>query len=76
MSNEYADPGHGHSPAAWIAVTIMLLGFAIGAVFFWFANMTGIWISICIIVLGLISGFVLAKAGWGQHGPKYQPKGH
>ena len=25
MSNPIADPGHGHSPAAWTAVIIMLV---------------------------------------------------
>ena len=34
MSNPIADPGHGHSPAAWTAVIIMLVGVAIGTFFF------------------------------------------
>ena len=29
MSNaDISDPGHGHSPAAWIAVIMMMVGFA------------------------------------------------
>ena len=36
MSTETADPGHGHSPAAWTAVIIMLIAFTIGTVAFFF----------------------------------------
>ena len=32
MSNPLADPGHGHSPAAWTTVLIMLVGLSIGTV--------------------------------------------
>lgn len=76
MSNETEELGHGHSPAAWIAVAIMLLGFALGTVFFWFDMPAGVWASVALMVVGLIVGFALAKAGWGVNGPKYQPKGH
>ena len=34
MSNPIGDPGHGHSPAAWTAVIIMLVAVAIGTFFF------------------------------------------
>ncbi|MET0353689.1 MAG: HGxxPAAW family protein, partial [Plantibacter flavus] len=30
MSTDPSDPGHGHSPAAWTAVIIMLVAFAAG----------------------------------------------
>ena len=38
VSGEYDlhDPGHGSSPAAWVAVTIGLVAFAIGTLAFWF----------------------------------------
>ena len=39
MSNtEPAELGEGHSPAAWTAVVIMLIGFAAGTLFFWFGD--------------------------------------
>ncbi|WP_193598885.1 HGxxPAAW family protein [Microbacterium sp. YJN-G] len=76
MTNPIADPGHGHSPAAWTAVVIMLLGFTVGTVFFCLEMAVGVWISVAVIVLGAISGWVLAKAGWGVKGPKYTPKAH
>ena len=28
MSHTNGDPGHGHSPAAWTAVVIILVGFS------------------------------------------------
>lgn len=76
MTNPIADPGHGHSPAAWIAVVIMLLGFALGTVFFCAGLHVGVYVSVAIVVIGAISGWVLAKAGWGVKGPKYTPKAH
>ena len=36
MSTEHADPGHGHSPAAWTSVIIMLIAVTIGTVAFFF----------------------------------------
>ncbi len=74
--NPIADPGHGHSPAAWTAVVIMLVGFALGTIFFCLELTVGVWVSVAIVVIGAISGWVLAKAGWGEKGPKYAPKAH
>ncbi|OJU39444.1 MAG: hypothetical protein BGN97_06530 [Microbacterium sp. 69-10] len=79
MTNPIADPGHGHSPAAWTAVVIMLVGFAAGTVFFCFpdgSGVVGVWISAAVVVIGAIVGWVMAKAGWGVKGPKYTPKAH
>lgn len=71
-----SDPGHGNSPAAWTAVIIMLVGFAIGTVAF-FLDMAWLVIASAGIVLaGAIVGWVLAKAGYGVRGPKYTPKAH
>lgn len=76
MSNPIADPGHGHSPAAWTAVIIMLAAIAIGTVAFFFEVSWLVWASVGLIVVGLIVGWVLAKAGYGVNGPKYTPKEH
>jgi len=32
--NTQSDPGHGHSPAAWAAVIIMLIAIALGTLAF------------------------------------------
>ncbi|MET3450124.1 hypothetical protein SAMN05660766_0292 [Curtobacterium sp. 314Chir4.1] len=77
MSNtEPAELGEGHSPAAWTAVVIMLIGFAAGTLFFWFDIAAGVWASAAVVLVGLIVGAVMAKAGYGVNGPKFVPKHH
>ncbi|UJP11030.1 hypothetical protein L2X99_05395 [Microbacterium sp. KUDC0406] len=76
MSNSIADPGHGHSPAAWAAVVIMLVGFALGTLFFCLHQPALVWASVVVIVIGPIVGWAMAKAGYGVNGPKYSPKAH
>lgn len=76
MTNPIADPGHGHSPAAWTAVVIMLVGFAAGTVAFCLEQPVFVWASAVIILIGPLVGFILAKAGYGVNGPKYSPKAH
>ena len=70
------DPGHGHSPAAWTAVVIMLVAVTRGTVFFFFDMPILVWASFGLLVAGAIVGWVLAKAGYGARGPKYSPKQH
>ncbi|UNK72486.1 HGxxPAAW family protein [Microbacterium sp. H1-D42] len=76
MTNPIADPGHGHSPAAWTAVVIMLVGFAAGTVFFVLDMPVAVVVSAVVVLAGLIVGWAMAKAGWGVKGPKYAPKAH
>lgn len=81
MTNPIADPGHGHSPAAWTAVIIMLAGFTIGTLAFCLAEFSPVWVALiwvgaAIIPIGAIAGWVLARAGYGVKGPKYSPKAH
>ncbi|UJP12565.2 DUF6704 family protein [Microbacterium elymi] len=76
MSNPIADPGHGHSPAAWTAVIIMLVGAAIGTTAFFLDVPWLVWSAVVLMVIGLIAGWVVSKAGYGINGPKYAPKEH
>ncbi|WP_336632756.1 MULTISPECIES: DUF6704 family protein [unclassified Microbacterium] len=76
MSNSIDDPGHGHSPAAWTAVVIMLLAVTLGTVFFVLDMPALVWASAGLLVGGAIVGWALAKAGYGVNGPKYSPKQH
>ncbi|GAA2575976.1 DUF6704 family protein [Microbacterium binotii] len=76
MSNSIDDPGHGHSPAAWTAVVIMLVAVALGTVFFVLDMPVLVWASVGLLVVGLIVGWALARAGWGVNGPKYVAKEH
>jgi hypothetical protein len=76
MSNPIADPGHGHSPAAWTAVIIMLIGFAVGTTAFFLDLPWLVWTCVGVVLVGLIVGWVMAKAGYGINGSKYQAKEH
>ena len=75
MSN-IGDPGHGHSPAAWTAVVIMLLAFALGTLFFWLDMPVLVWASVGPLAVGAIVGWAMSKAGYGAYGDKYTPKAH
>lgn len=76
MSNNIGDPGHGHSPAAWTAVVIMLVAFALGTLFYWLDMPVLVWASAGLLVVGLLVGWIMARAGYGVNGPKYTPKAH
>jgi hypothetical protein len=71
-----SDPGHGNSPAAWVAVVIMLVAFTIGTIAFWFDLPIVVWASVGLLLLGALSGWVLAKLGYGVNGSRYAPKAH
>ncbi|HEY5224053.1 MAG TPA: DUF6704 family protein [Microbacteriaceae bacterium] len=76
MSTESSDPGHGHSPAAWTAVVIMIIAFVIGVLAFWFVVP---WLAVgaaVLVVVGLLVGYVMSKAGYGVNGPKFVSKEH
>ncbi|WP_022888021.1 DUF6704 family protein [Agromyces italicus] len=76
MSTETADPGHGHSPAAWTAVTIMLVAFVVGTVAFFFDAQWLVWASAGLLVVGLLVGWVLTRVGYGVGGSKVAEKAH
>lgn len=76
MTNPIGDPGHGHSPAAWTSVIIMLIALSIGTAALFLDEIWLVWASAALFVVGPIVGFILSKAGYGVRGPKYQPKGH
>jgi hypothetical protein len=74
VSHDENDPGHGNSPAAWVAVVIMLVGFSVGTIAFFLEQPVIVWVSVGIVVLGLLAGFALSKLGYGVKGPRYAPK--
>jgi hypothetical protein len=76
MSHDIDDPGHGHSPAAWTAVVIMLLAVTIGTVAFVVDVPWIVWASAGLLVVGLLVGWVMKRAGYGVGGAKSAPKAH
>ena len=76
MSNPIGDPGHGHSPAAWTAITIMLIGFSIGTAAFYFEQAWLVWASVGLVLVGLLVGAVMKRVGYGVGGSKVTVKEH
>ncbi|MES2092703.1 MAG: DUF6704 family protein [Actinomycetota bacterium] len=76
MSDEFPEPGEGNSPAAWTAVIIMLIAFSIGTIAFFFNVQFMVWVSVGLLIVGAIVGYVLKRMGYGVYGAKYTPKGH
>ncbi len=76
MSDDTSEPGEGNSPAAWTAVIIMLIAFAIGTIAFFFDLPVIVWASAGLLVVGLIVGWVLSRLGYGVNGSKYVSKEH
>ncbi|WP_426995629.1 HGxxPAAW family protein [Pseudarthrobacter sp. N5] len=71
-----AELGHGNSPAAWTCVIVMLVGALLASIAFVIAN-TPIFIAgAAIMVIGLIVGYVMRKAGYGVEGSKLKNSGH
>lgn len=75
-SDDNTEPGHGNSPAAWTAVVIMLVAFTVGTVAFIFDYPAIVWASAALVVVGLVVGQLLAKAGYGVGGSRVVPKEH
>jgi hypothetical protein len=70
MSNISEEPGHGSSPAAWTAVVIMLIGFAIATAFLFLDVIPLVWLGAALIPVGLIVGGLLKAAGFGVGGAR------
>ena len=71
-----SEPGHGNSPAAWTAVIVMLLAFAIGTVAFVLDVPWLVFASAALLLVGALAGWAMSKAGYGVGGSRYTPKAH
>lgn len=56
---------HGNTPAAWTGVTIMLIGWVVGAIGLVASTMLLFWIGVALQPVGLIVGAIMAKMGMG-----------
>ncbi|WP_372697784.1 HGxxPAAW family protein [Arthrobacter sp. JSM 101049] len=68
--------GHGNSVAAWTAVAIMLIGSLVSCIAFALHAPIGVYIGIAVIIVGLIVGGVMRKAGFGVGGHRSNNDGH
>ena len=57
---------HGSTPAAWTAVTIVMVAFLVGAVGFLLAEPWVVWVGVALIVVGAAAGKVMQMMGLGD----------
>lgn len=69
-----AEHSHGHSVAAWTAVTIILVGSALACLAVVVVSWPLAIVSIIVMLVGAAAGPALARAGYGQHKPE-KPQG-
>lgn len=68
MSEEHEN--HGSTPAAWTAVTIVMIAFLLGTIAVMIGNWPMFWIGgVGLAIVGGIAGRVMSMMGMGQ-----QPK--
>jgi hypothetical protein len=61
MSSDSSEPGHGDSIAAWATVSIIIVAFTLGTLFFWLDQAVLVWASFGLALLGLGVGAFLKK---------------
>lgn len=65
MTAEHED--HGNTPAAWTAVTIIMIAFVIGAVAVLTANWVLFWVgAVGLTVVGAVVGKAMSMMGMGK----------
>lgn len=64
-----AHGGHGTSVAAWVSTLGVTFGALVVAVAMIFVWVPVIIVGVVVIVLAALAGPVLARAGYGAHGP-------
>lgn len=70
MTYKGADPGHGNSIASWATVTIILVFFSIGTLFFFLDVPELVVASAVFVALGPVVGVWLRAKGYGVSGHK------
>jgi hypothetical protein len=58
---------HGSTPAAWTAVTLILVAFLVGAVGLVIGNWVIFWAGVAVGVIALVVGKVMQAMGMGEH---------
>jgi hypothetical protein len=61
-----AGSSHGHTPAAWTGVTIVIIGFCVAGAFMVMAQPAGFWVGMAITVLGGVVGWIMSAMGMGM----------
>jgi hypothetical protein len=56
---------HGSTPAAWTAVTIIMVAFAVGGIGVLLALPWLFWVGVGLIIVGIVAGKVMQMMGMG-----------
>lgn len=73
---EAAPPtNHGHTLAAWVTVTVVMVGAVVAAGGVLASRMWLFWVGLGVIVAGALVGRVLKALGFGQPEPSGPPRG-
>jgi hypothetical protein len=58
---------HGSTPAAWTAVTLILIAFLVGAIGLVAGSWVVFWAGVALGVVGLAAGMIMQAMGMGTH---------
>jgi hypothetical protein len=58
---------HGSTPAAWTAVTLILIAFLVGAVGLVAGSWVVFWAGVALGVVGGVVGLIMQAMGMGTH---------
>lgn len=73
MSDELEHENHGHSTAAWVSVTIMLVASFVACLAVVLANIPLFIVGMVVFVIGAFAWKVLTMAGYGNKNPVQPP---
>ena len=73
MAHEAKHYHHGNTPAAWTAVTIIMVAFLVGAIGVVVAQPWLFWVGVALTVLGMAVGYAMSLMGYGQPRDEHQP---
>lgn len=66
MAGSEHHDNHGQTPAAWTAVTIMMVGFVIGCIAVVNLDWVALGVGVAVVALGAVVGKVMAMMGMGK----------
>lgn len=76
MIDHSIEPSHGDSVASWTTVIIIMVAVAAGTIFFWLEQPVLVYASAGLVVVALVIGWLLKRAGYGVGGSKSKGAGH
>jgi hypothetical protein len=63
MADQHDD--HGSTPAAWTAVSIIMVAFVVGSIGVLLAQPWLFWVGVGLVVIGIVAGKVMQMMGLG-----------